>query len=237
MIKKITFVVVAGTAMNHMALTPFMEELKNQFTNNQYGEGINVTYADLPGHSNLEILPDSSYTAENYVQEITSAVEKIEGDVVLVGHSLGASILYEVAASGLKNVIGLVSVDGAEEYTKLQDPVEAERVFELVKAALNFQNAPEAAYVIAEKDYEIDKTLNFSESLEKIAIPTLLVYGENDDIAWPEYQERMAAVLDDWAVSEEVKNVGHGLPLEKPLETAIIVFEWAVAVFEIEKVA
>jgi pimeloyl-ACP methyl ester carboxylesterase len=58
--------------------------------------GHKATAIDLPGHGQNEVsIPE--VTMDAYVQTVVDAVEAIEGQVVLAGHSLGGAVVSQVA--------------------------------------------------------------------------------------------------------------------------------------------
>ena len=59
--------------------------------------GYNATAIDLPGHGELEHVPIAGVTMNAYVEHVIEAVNAIDGRIVLVGHSLGGSIISQVA--------------------------------------------------------------------------------------------------------------------------------------------
>ncbi|HEY4197590.1 MAG TPA: alpha/beta fold hydrolase, partial [Mucilaginibacter sp.] len=59
-------------------------------------EGNNVTVVELPGHGNDNTAP-STITLNLYRDKVMDAISKINGKVILVGHSLGGMIISSVA--------------------------------------------------------------------------------------------------------------------------------------------
>jgi pimeloyl-ACP methyl ester carboxylesterase len=58
--------------------------------------GHEASAIDLPGHGQFEA-PIAEVTMDAYVQTVIDAAEAIEGQIVLVGHSLGGAIISQVA--------------------------------------------------------------------------------------------------------------------------------------------
>ena len=58
--------------------------------------GYNASTIDLPGHGDRQT-PIPEVTMDAYVQSVIDAAEAIDGQVVLVGHSLGGAIISQVA--------------------------------------------------------------------------------------------------------------------------------------------
>jgi pimeloyl-ACP methyl ester carboxylesterase len=59
-------------------------------------EGNNVTVVELPGHGSDNTMP-STITLNLYRDKVIDAVSKMNGKVILVGHSLGGMIISSVA--------------------------------------------------------------------------------------------------------------------------------------------
>ncbi len=59
-------------------------------------EGNNVTVIELPGHGSDQTVP-STLTLDIYRDKVMDAILKIDGKVILVGHSLGGMIISSVA--------------------------------------------------------------------------------------------------------------------------------------------
>jgi pimeloyl-ACP methyl ester carboxylesterase len=59
-------------------------------------EGNKVTVVELPGHGNDQTVP-STITLDLYTTTVLNAIAKIDGKVILVGHSLGGMIISSAA--------------------------------------------------------------------------------------------------------------------------------------------
>jgi pimeloyl-ACP methyl ester carboxylesterase len=59
-------------------------------------EGNNVIVVELPGHGSDSTVP-STLTLNSYRDKVIEAVSKVDGKVILVGHSLGGMIISSVA--------------------------------------------------------------------------------------------------------------------------------------------
>jgi len=81
----------------------------------KFKHGYRVVTLDLPGHG----ASDSPTLLENYSLHLfAGAVEAVRAEIgaqkiVLVGHSMGALVIYRYAAEHPNHVAGLVSVDGS----------------------------------------------------------------------------------------------------------------------------
>lgn len=59
-------------------------------------EGNSVTVVELPGHGSDTTAP-STLTLDSYKDKVVTAISKVNGKVILVGHSLGGMIISAVA--------------------------------------------------------------------------------------------------------------------------------------------
>lgn len=72
-------------------------------------EGNNVTVVELPGHGNDQTVP-STLTLNIYRDKVIAALSKIDGKVILVGHSLGGMIISAVAEQEPSKIEKLVYI-------------------------------------------------------------------------------------------------------------------------------
>ena len=70
-------------------------------------EGNNVTVVELPGHGSDNTAP-STLTLNTYRDKVMDAVSKVNGKVILVGHSLGGMIISAVAEQNPSKIEKLV---------------------------------------------------------------------------------------------------------------------------------
>jgi pimeloyl-ACP methyl ester carboxylesterase len=70
-------------------------------------EGNNVTVVELPGHGSDNTVP-STLTLNTYRDKVLDAISKINGKVILVGHSLGGMIISAVAEQNPSKIEKLV---------------------------------------------------------------------------------------------------------------------------------
>jgi pimeloyl-ACP methyl ester carboxylesterase len=70
-------------------------------------EGNNVTVVELPGHGSDQTVP-STLTLNTYRDKVLDAMSKINGKVILVGHSLGGMIISAVAEQNPSKIEKLV---------------------------------------------------------------------------------------------------------------------------------
>jgi pimeloyl-ACP methyl ester carboxylesterase len=79
------------------------DEVKTKLIN----EGNNVTVVELPGHGSDNTVP-STLTLNTYRDKVLDAMSKINGKVILVGHSLGGMIISAVAEQNPSKIEKLV---------------------------------------------------------------------------------------------------------------------------------
>lgn len=72
-------------------------------------EGNNVTVVELPGHGSDTTVP-STLTLNTYRDKVLDAISKINGKVILVGHSLGGMIISAVAEENPSKIEKLVYI-------------------------------------------------------------------------------------------------------------------------------
>lgn len=72
-------------------------------------EGNNVTVVELPGHGSDKTAP-STLTLDIYRNKVIDAISKIDGKVILVGHSLGGMIISSVAEQAPSKIEKLVYI-------------------------------------------------------------------------------------------------------------------------------
>jgi predicted alpha/beta-hydrolase family hydrolase len=70
--------------------------------------GYNATAVDLPGHRELKHVPIAEVTMNAYVERYIEDTNAIDGGFILAGHSLGGSIVSQVAA-GIPEKIELLA--------------------------------------------------------------------------------------------------------------------------------
>lgn len=76
-----------------------------------FAKGYNVIAIDLPGHGEDRSDPDD-VTFEDYVSKVTTTAEQIEGQIILIGHSMGGTVISQAAELlGKEKVYKLVYLD------------------------------------------------------------------------------------------------------------------------------
>lgn len=183
-----TILFIHGSGCNKELFKAFFKEL------NEY----NLISIDLPGHGDSD---NTGYSFDNYVNS-TEEFIKCKGlsDVIVVGHSLGATLAVKVASLNLPNVVGCVSLSGGAYYPSLNHSFlnkihkgKVDKIWilkacdslyklDVLKALMHI----EPNKVIIE-DFLIDEKLDVRDCLKNIKVPTKILVGDKDNVALPEY--------------------------------------------------
>jgi pimeloyl-ACP methyl ester carboxylesterase len=208
------------------------------------GLGLRVLAADQPGYGlSAAIDPYDLAGMADAVRRLVVWAAGDDGEALIVGHSMGGMVAQEVAARTPRHVRALVlaatspafgSPDGAWQAEFLRSrfaPLDAglgmpglaarlvpamagrgARPERLAEAERLMAGVPEATYRRA-----LAALVRFDrrEALARIAVPTLVVTGEDDRTAAPEVARRMAARIAG-AELAIVPATGHLLMLEQP---------------------
>jgi non-heme chloroperoxidase len=199
---------------------------------------------DQRGHGDSE-KPECCYTVDDFAADVDAFMEAVGVDEsTLVGQSSGGLIAQRVALSYPHRVSRLVLIGApisllhnealielGEEMLALEDPIPPEFVREFVESTI-YHPVPEefVAGAVLEclkvparvwRDYwkgvllAVDDTARLGE----IKAPTLILWGERDDLLPREEQERRAAAIPD-ATLRVYPDTGHAVAGERP--------EWVV---------
>lgn len=181
--------------------------------------GGNAIALDLPGFG-IESLPDANWGVPDYANWVNRKISKYK-NVVLIGHSFGGRIAAQVASQNPQNLKGLI-LTGAPclyrpglktrtkitvyKFFKIFVPKDIRRFF--YTADLRKAGRLEAVFrnVVA---YDQEQTL------KKINVPTLLLWGQNDKDAPLNIAGQMHSIIPDSQL-KIVENAGHNLFLEQP---------------------
>ena len=153
----------------------------------KYGSKYNIYAVDLPGHNKSGKL--KKYTLENYFDPIYEFASHIDKELIMVGHSLGASLSFLIA-SKLKNVNKLVLEDPPWYSETRGEMTMSEPKDEFIKSQI--------------ERYEIQR--NFFISQKKIwrtSIDALRSIREFDPESYKKFPERVA-IRAIWAFHNDV---------------------------------
>ncbi len=186
----INLVFVHGTGCNKK----FLKSLALMFTE------CNCYLLDLPGHGGSD---NTGYDFNNYVKVITNFVKKLN-NVVLIGHSLGGTLVLKTASLKLKSIIGIVLLNSSASWYGLDKEVMKKvhngiiDIEYLMEASGNTDNEDVINALktmepngVTIADFLIDEYINIESCLDKIKVPTMIIGGEDEILAIPEYSEKL----------------------------------------------
>jgi len=205
-----------------------------------------VVALSLPGFGTD--LPDEfTATKEGYVDWLLEELREIPDPIDLVGHDWGSMLV--VRAVSLRSSLVRCWVGGgapidpdyvwhqtaqAWQTPKLGEQVMAQTTPALLKPALMEQGQPEAT--AADAAAALDDTMKscilslyrsavnvgreWTDDLGRITAPGLVLWGENDPYAKPEFGEKLAKRTG--ARFELIKDCGHWYQAQRPRETAAV---------------
>ena len=192
---KINLLFIHGTGCNKKFLRDFAVLFKEY----------NCYLIDLPGHGNSD---NTGYKFDNYVKAISYLARKLS-NVIIIGHSLGGTLALKISSLKLKSVVGSVILNSAASWPKLDKDI-MKKVRQgiidiewLMKAAGHTDNEDvmnaiktmdPAGHTIA--DFLIDEYINVENCLKNIKVPTLIIGGEDEILALPEYSKRLHEQID-----------------------------------------
>lgn len=107
-------VAVAGHGVPFVVVHGFMAEgfMYAQSLSRLVGLGFKVVAVDTAGHGGTEVLPDSEYDFDAYVELFERALDHLGiRSAVLTGHSMGGRIVAELAAGNPERAIALLLID------------------------------------------------------------------------------------------------------------------------------
>ncbi|MGA0556675.1 alpha/beta fold hydrolase [Larkinella sp. VNQ87] len=194
------------------------------------------------GHGNSS-RPASGYHPDDFADDVAAFMNKLGiREATIVGHSLGGTIAQSFATRYPKKSRALVLVGSFADYRKpvidelsqlvatLKDPVDSAFVRDFQQStlvrpvsktffAMAVQESMKLpAYVWRQVMEGIQKS-DYTESLKHIRIPTLLVWGDRDQFAVEQDQQKLNAVI---AGSKRLTytGTGHSVHWEDPEQFA-----------------
>ncbi|QSO49388.1 alpha/beta fold hydrolase [Alicyclobacillus mengziensis] len=198
--------------------------------------GYRASYVDLPGHGANALEPQASIEAY-----ATGLSDTIQGDVIVVGHSMGGMIGIELAARN-QHVKGLALV--ASHYalpvhdrilSQLKEGSFPESLFyasyrKPVNPQLLEQEKEEISLVPVETTYldfrACNSYVNGREAIARLNIPILALYGADDRLLPVAAQDNLMQA-NTLASATSVTEAGHYVMLERPQDVvdALLAFE------------
>ncbi len=216
-------VLLHGAGGDHLFWPPPIRRLADQ----------RIFAPDLPGHGRSPGLGRqaiSEYTAE--VRRLLQALGL--STVVMVGHSMGAAIALDMAVRFPKQVLALVLVGGGARLPvspdlirSTSDPAAFPEAVELLtqlsfgRAAgtnlkrLGANRLSQARPLVLHGDLLACDAFDIHERLRELALPALVVCGEDDKMTPPAYSAYLAQHIRG-ARLEILPRAGHMVMLEQP---------------------
>lgn len=193
----------------------------------------NCYFIDLPGHGESD---NTGYNAENYINAIINFVSDLE-NVILLGHSLGGTLVLGATARNIPCVKGSVIISSAASYPKL-DKEYMKKIhnkiidMDYVADCLGHMDDPavqEAASQIGPdeviiEDFLIDERINIEDCLKDIKVPTTIVTGGDEILTLVEYSELIHEKVKDSKLVI-IPKTRHMLPVVRREEVAKLINE------------
>lgn len=189
-------------------------------------EGFPVFSPDLPGFGK-EPLRKKVMMLNDYVEFVKDFIKKnIDGEYIIIAHSFGGRIASLLCAENPNSLRGLVLTGAAG----IKHPLSfrSKTAFFLAKYAgwvksnllrkLLYRFVGEFDYYKAgklKKTFQNVIAQDLTECLSRIAVPTLIVWGENDMVIPISDAETMKNLIPKSNLIV-IKNAGHKLPYEMP---------------------
>ena len=201
---------------------------------------INVVAPDLPGFGDT---PDDGFdhSLDAYADYVSAIAESIDGDIHLLGLSMGGKIAMKLAARKpmwLRSLILVApsypdaTIVPAEALTsQLAAFADVDGLTALVSEWAS-DPAPLVAWAqLASRDafawwLTDGRPADIANGIGDISVPTLVLHGENDPLRTPDaLRERL---VDQIAGSEMrvIEGASHCIQMDQPHETALVIREW-----------
>ena len=193
---------------------------------------------DLPGHGRSQ--PQGRQTVAGYAQDVLDFIEALSlENVFVLGHSMGGAIAQQVGLAAPPAVAGLILLGtGAKLSVSPQILVALEEDFETAVDLLNqyyWGSQPNDPLKAANRqsmlaclpevmlgDFVACNQFDLRQELPHIALPTLVISSQNDQMTPPKFGQYLAEQLPN-AQFALMAEVGHMMMLEAPAEVARLV--------------
>ena len=196
------------------------------------------------GHGDSD-RPASGYRPRDFAADLEAFVDALGlGPAVIAGHSMGSTVAQRFAIDHPERVLGLVLIGSVTTWrghpdfvelwdttvSTLEDPVDPDFVREFQESTLAQPVPPEFVDTVVRESLKLPARVwkaalregllqdDFSGELGEIKAPTLIVWGDRDELTGS-HQEPLAAAI---AGSRRVvyPGAGHGLHWEEPAHFA-----------------
>ena len=188
--------------------------------------------------------PRHGYDLAGYASDLRAVLGAAGTSVELVAHSMGGKIAQFVAIEPPENLTRLtliapgspVAHPGNARHRALAEEAFGSRlrIARFLRAAMVREIAPDAMErliddaLVAPHEawfgwYDTGRAEDFSARVHAIALPTVVVAGERDPLAPPARVRREVADAIRGARFISLRNVGHNIPVEMPVEVGAII--------------
>jgi pimeloyl-ACP methyl ester carboxylesterase len=227
---KCTLLCIHGWPMTSATFSSLADELCD----------INVVAPDLPGFGDT---PDDGFdhSLDAYADYVSAIAESIDGDIHLVGLSMGGKIAMKLAARKpmwLRSLILVApsypdaTIVPAEALTsQLAAFADVDALTALVSGWTS-DTAPLVAWAqLASRDAYAwwltdGRPADIADVIGDISVPTLVLHGENDPLRTPDaLREQVVDRLPN-AELMVVAGASHCIQMDQPHETALVIREW-----------
>jgi len=183
----------------------------------------NIVMVDLPGFGKSEN-PKTPFDIEDYTSVIHSFIKQVtEKSVIVIGHSFGGRIAGRLASDYNDDVEKIVLVNSAG----IRISESRSRFFEIIAKILKLfipDKVKTKLYDFLDSDYSLRPDLkatfkkimtNDIDIYKNINIPTLIIWGDKDDVTPLQSGEKMHSLIKN---SEffVIKGAGHMSFVEQP---------------------
>jgi N-formylmaleamate deformylase len=229
-------VMLHGLTANGACWTPLARALEDEY---------DVVMPDARGHGRSSA-PDRGYRYEELAADVASFVDALGLTApVLLGHSMGGMTAAVVASRSSERLRGLVLVDPtfltpqrqrevyesdvAEQHRQTLRRSRRDLLSEL--SARHAHRSPELVELLVQARLQTDVRAfevlappnpDYAELVDSIAVPTLLVVGDDGSVVAPEVAAELAAHHEHLQVTRIAK-AGHGIPYDRPEHLAAVV--------------
>jgi pimeloyl-ACP methyl ester carboxylesterase len=192
--------------------------------------------------------PIDGHNLAGYASDLRRAIEAIDEPLVVVAHSMGGKVAQLVATEQPANLQKLILVAPAsaravkltERHRELS--LEAfgsrKRIERFQRSAMirdvrrtTIDRIVEDALVTQREAwfgwYDHGRGIDFSERIERIAIPTAVIAADRDPLAPASRLRREVAGAIKGAILVQLKECGHNIPIEAPDEVAGVIHRFA----------
>ena len=202
-----------------------------------------IVRLDLPGFGGTEI-PRETWELNHYVQFVADFIKKLDLKVdVLVGHSLGGRILIKGLGSGVLRArkVALIASAGIAKRKTVRNQIlkVAAKTGKVITSVPPFSlwrdMLRKKLYAYAGSDYDNAGPLkdtfvkligeDLSVAAAKIAIPTLLIWGDRDTETPLSDGERLSRLIPG-AILKTFPDAGHHVHQERPAAIADAIKEF-----------